>query len=62
MDKVKVEVDGHIYERQPCEIWTRVLWYHRPVKYYNKWKKSEFYSRKEFQEESGNEKFNKQFS
>ena len=32
-------------ERQPCEIWTRVMGYHRPVSEFNKGKKSEFYSR-----------------
>lgn len=37
-------------ERQPCEIWTRVMGYHRPVSEYNKGKKSEFYSRKCFKE------------
>jgi len=59
---VEVEVNGKKYKRQPCEIWTRVLGYHRPVNYYNKWKKSEFYSRKEFEENSDNKKFNEQFS
>lgn len=37
-------------ERQPCEIWTRVMGYHRPVSEYNKGKKSEYYSRKCFTE------------
>lgn len=35
-------------ERQPCEVWTRVMGYHRPVSEFNKGKKSEFYSRKCF--------------
>lgn len=35
-------------KRTPCEIWTRVMWYLRPVSHYNIWKKSEFYSRKYF--------------
>lgn len=38
-------------ERQPCEIWTRVMGYHRPVSQFNKGKKAEFYSRKYFSEE-----------
>lgn len=38
-------------ERQPCEVWTRVMGYHRPVESFNKGKKSEFYSRKCFTEE-----------
>lgn len=37
-------------ERQPCEIWTRVMGYHRPVSEFNRGKKSEFYARKCFQE------------
>ena len=32
-------------ERQPCEVWTRVMGYLRPVSEFNKGKKSEFYSR-----------------
>lgn len=35
-------------ERQPCEIWTRVMGYHRPVSEFNKGKKAEYYSRKCF--------------
>lgn len=31
--------------RTKCEIWTRVMGYHRPVSQYNLAKKSEFYSR-----------------
>ena len=38
-------------ERQSCEIWTRVMGYHRPVSEFNKGKKSEYYSRKCFVEE-----------
>ena len=37
-------------ERQPCEIWTRVMGYHRPVSQWNKGKKSEFKERKYFSE------------
>ena len=38
-------------ERQPCEIWTRVMGYHRPVSSFNRGKKSEFRERKNFREE-----------
>ena len=38
-------------ERQPCEVWTRVMGYHRPVSEFNKGKKSEYYSRLCFCEE-----------
>lgn len=37
-------------ERQECEVWTRVMGYHRPVSEFNRGKKSEFYSRKCFTE------------
>jgi hypothetical protein len=29
-------------ERQPCEIWTRVMGYHRPVSSFNRGKQGEF--------------------
>lgn len=35
-------------KRQPCETFTRVMGYYRPVSYFNEGKKSEFYSRKYF--------------
>jgi len=35
-------------ERQPCEIWTRCMGYHRPVAAFNKGKKQEFEDRKPF--------------
>lgn len=38
-------------ERQPCEVWTRVMGYHRPVSEFNRGKKSEYYSRLCFVEE-----------
>ncbi|MBO4538652.1 MAG: hypothetical protein J5781_00130 [Clostridia bacterium] len=37
-------------ERQPCEQWTRVMGYFRPVENYNKGKKQEFADRKYFSE------------
>lgn len=37
-------------KRTPCEIYTRVMGYIRPVSAYNQWKKSEFYGRKYFEE------------
>lgn len=37
-------------ERQPCEIWTRVMGYHRPVSSFNRGKKSEFAERTSFVE------------
>lgn len=37
-------------ERQPCEIWTRVMGYHRPVTSFNRGKQGEFYQRQYFAE------------
>jgi hypothetical protein len=38
-------------ERQPCEIWTRVMGYHRPMSSFNTGKKGEFHERKYFSEQ-----------
>jgi len=38
-------------ERQRCEVWTRVMGYHRPVSQFNAGKQSEFKERKFFVEE-----------
>jgi len=35
-------------ERQPCEVWTRVMGYHRPVSQFNPGKQSEHAERKHF--------------
>ena len=37
-------------ERQCCEVWTRVMGYHRPVTSFNIGKKGEHYERTYFQE------------
>ncbi|MCK5296554.1 MAG: hypothetical protein KAJ75_06665 [Alphaproteobacteria bacterium] len=37
-------------ERQPCEVWTRVMGYHRPVSEFNKGKKVEHNERQMFVE------------
>lgn len=37
-------------ERQKCEVWTRVMGYHRPVQAFNIGKKGEFADRKFFTE------------
>jgi hypothetical protein len=36
--------------RTKCEVWTRVMGYHRPVSHFNIGKKSEHYSRKHYEE------------
>ncbi len=37
-------------ERQRCEIWTRVMGYHRPISSFNRGKKGEFAERTYFRE------------
>ena len=32
-------------ERQPCEVWTRVMGYHRPVASFNRGKQGEYHER-----------------
>nr|WP_315195388.1 anaerobic ribonucleoside-triphosphate reductase [uncultured Aquabacterium sp.] len=36
------------HERQRCEVWTRVMGYHRPVASFNVGKKGEFHERQYF--------------
>jgi hypothetical protein len=38
------------FERQRCEVWTRVMGYHRPVSEFNPGKKGEHYERTHFVE------------
>ena len=38
-------------ERQPCEVWTRVMGYHRPVSSFNQGKQAEFQERKFFRDD-----------
>ena len=45
------EIELKDEERTKCEVWTRVMGYHRPVSEFNRGKKSEFYARKCFTEE-----------
>lgn len=37
-------------ERQPCEVWTRVMGYHRPAASFNTGKRGEFEERAYFRE------------
>lgn len=51
MDKLHELQDN---ERQPCEVWTRVMGYHRPKSEFNKGKQAEFKERLTFKEEKAN--------
>lgn len=39
-------------ERQPCEVWTRVMGYHRPVSSFNTGKQGEYAERVCYTEQS----------
>lgn len=45
-------------ERQPCEIWTRVMGYFRPLDNFNKGKLSEYKERVCFKESKAMEELN----
>lgn len=58
MSAIFTTKDGQEVERTKCEIYTRVMGYHRPVTSFNTGKKAEFYSRTYF---SSNQDFNAEF-
>lgn len=41
------------HERTPCEVWTRVMGYHRPMASFNIGKQGEFNERRYFVEPTG---------
>ncbi|WP_416886072.1 anaerobic ribonucleoside-triphosphate reductase [Marinospirillum sp.] len=45
-----IQLEDH--ERQPCEVWTRVMGYHRPVSQFNAGKQGEHAQRRHFCESS----------
>ena len=45
-----INKEGKEVSRTRCEFYTRVIGYYSPLSRYNIWKKSEFYSRKYFEE------------
>ena len=49
--KEKEEIVLKDSERQPCEVWTRVMGYFRPVEAFNIGKQSEYAERKCFSEQ-----------
>jgi len=49
-------------QRTKCEIYTRVMGYHRPVSSFNIGKKAEFYSRNYFKENNSNSEFCKTYA
>jgi hypothetical protein len=49
---VATEIELRDDERQRCEVWTRVMGYHRPVASFNIGKQGEFHERVHFVEMS----------
>ena len=49
-DNAAITLDDN--ERQRCEIWTRVMGYHRPVASFNIGKQGEFHERQYFTQAS----------
>jgi hypothetical protein len=47
-----IEIELKDEERQPCEVWTRVMGYHRPVASFNTGKKGEYAERRFYREAS----------
>lgn len=57
-----IDKNGNEQVRTKCEIYTRVMGYYRPVTQFNNGKKSEFYTRKYFNEcTTDNSQFSAQF-
>ena len=57
-----IDTAGHEQSRTKCEIYTRVMGYYRPVSQFNNGKKSEFYTRTCYAENtSENSKFIAEF-
>lgn len=48
--KTAIRLEDH--ERQPCEVWTRVMGYHRPVSQFNAGKRSEYAERLLYREKA----------
>ena len=48
--KTPLHLEDH--ERQPCEVWTRVMGYHRPVSQFNAGKRSEYAERLLYREKA----------
>ena len=47
-----IDIELKDEERQPCEVWTRVMGYHRPVASFNTGKKGEYVERQFYSEQA----------
>ncbi|MFK7779546.1 MAG: anaerobic ribonucleoside-triphosphate reductase [Candidatus Gracilibacteria bacterium] len=62
MSAIFLNSEGQEVERTRCQIYTRVMGYHRPVTSFNIGKKSEFYSRNYFVEGCANAEFSNEYA
>lgn len=51
MENKDTEIKLNDEERTRCEVWTRVMGYHRPVSYFNIGKQGEHEQRRHFSEQ-----------
>lgn len=56
LNKEEENIELNDDERTRCEVWTRVMGYHRPVSSFNIGKRGEFEERKFFSEKKANRK------
>ena len=49
----RIKLEGLEQQRTRCEIWTRVMGYHRPVSAFNPGKQAEHAERTYFEEQTG---------
>lgn len=56
LDKEEKKIELNDDERTRCEVWTRVMGYHRPVSSFNIGKRGEFEERMFFSEKTVNRK------
>lgn len=62
ISKVNMPMSKICKQRTRCEIWTRVMGYHRPLSHFNIGKKAEHCSRQHFEEVvSANSEFCKKY-
>lgn len=52
LNAIATEIELKDEERQPCEVWTRVMGYHRPVASFNTGKKGEYAERRFYSEQA----------
>jgi anaerobic ribonucleoside-triphosphate reductase len=60
IEEMSAWLAAHSCERTRCEVWSRVMGYHRPVSQWNPGKQQEYRDRKRFVESVGLERCNRE--